>query len=136
MLRLSTNLQLSIFVVLFLISACTDKKDLVSQESGDPKVAKLKMPKGFKAERIYSPGENDQGSWVSMTFDNKGRMIACDQFGGMYRLEISPIGDTSKPKVEKLVIGSPDPADSATNRFGMGYAQGLLYAFNSLYVMV
>jgi putative heme-binding domain-containing protein len=136
MLRLPTNLQLSIFVVLFLMSACADKKDLVSQESADPKVAKLKMPKGFKAERIYSPGENDQGSWVSMAFDNKGRMIACDQFGGMYRLEIPPIGDTSKPKVEKLVIGKPDASDSGTNKLGLGYAQGLLYAFNSLYVMV
>src|SRR4029079_6625749 len=65
-----------------------------------------------------------------------GRMIACDQFGGMYRLEIPPIGDTSKPKVEKLVIGKPDASDSGTNKLGLGYAQGLLYAFNSLYVMV
>jgi putative heme-binding domain-containing protein len=136
MLRLSNYLQLSILIILFSISACSDRKDLVTQESADPKIAKLKMPKGFKAERIYSPGENDQGSWVSMTFDNKGRMIACDQFGGMYRLEIPPLGDSSKPKVEKLVIGNPDPSDTATNRFGMGYAQGLLYAFNSLYVMV
>jgi putative heme-binding domain-containing protein len=136
MLRLSNYLHLSILIILFSISACSDRKDLVTQESADPKIAKLKMPKGFKAERIYSPGENDQGSWVSMTFDNKGRMIACDQFGGMYRLEIPPLGDSSKPKVEKLVIGNPDPSDTATNRFGMGYAQGLLYAFNSLYVMV
>jgi putative heme-binding domain-containing protein len=136
MLRLPDYLQLSILIILFSISACSDRKDLVTQESADPKIAKLKMPKGFKAERIYSPGENDQGSWVSMTFDNKGRMIACDQFGGMYRLEIPPLGDSSKPKVEKLIIGNPDASDTATNRFGMGYAQGLLYAFNSLYVMV
>jgi putative heme-binding domain-containing protein len=136
MLRRTIYLQLSIFIILFSITACGDKKDLVSQESADPKIAKLKMPKGFKAERIYSPGENDQGSWVSMTFDNKGRMIACDQFGGMYRLEVPPTGDSSKPKVERLIIGKPNPSDSGTNRFGMGYAQGLLYAFNSLYVMV
>jgi len=136
MLRRFFYLQLLLLSILFSITSCRDKKDLVSQESADPKVAKLKMPKGFKAERIYSPGENDQGSWVAMTFDNKGRMIACDQFGGMYRLEIPPLGDSSKPKVEKLIVGNPDPSDSATNRYGMGYAQGLLYAFNSLYVMV
>jgi len=136
MLRRFFYLQLLLLSILFSITSCRDKRDLVSQESADPKVAKLKMPKGFKAERIYSPGENDQGSWVAMTFDNKGRMIACDQFGGMYRLEIPPLGDSSKPKVEKLIVGSPDPSDSATNRYGMGYAQGLLYAFNSLYVMV
>ena len=136
MLRRFFYLPLSALIILFSISACRDKKDIVAQESGDPKVAKLKMPNGFRAERIYSPGENDQGSWVSMTFDNKGRMIASDQFGSMYRLEIPPIGDSSKPKVEKLVIGNPSPSDTATSRFGMGYAQGLLYAFNSLYVMV
>ena len=136
MLRRFFYLPLSALIILFSISACRDKKDIVAQESGDPKVAKLKMPNGFRDERIYSPGENDQGSWVSLTFVNKGRMIASDQFGSMYRLEIPPIGDSSKPKVEKLVIGNPSPSDTATSRFGMGYAQGLLYAFNSLYVMV
>ena len=76
MLRRFSYLQLSVSIILFSTIACRDKKDLVTQESGDPKIAKLKMPGGFRAERIYSPGENDQGSWVSMTFDNKGRMIA------------------------------------------------------------
>ena len=124
--------------IIFSVISCRDKNDsnVVDQKSSDPKVNKLKLPAGFHAERLYSPGDNDQGSWVSMTFDNKGRMIACDQFGGMYRLTVPPVGDSSKPKVEKLVIGKPDPNDSATNKFGMGYAHGLLYAFNSLYVMV
>jgi putative heme-binding domain-containing protein len=85
------------------------------------------------AELLYSPGENDQGSWVAMTFDDKGRMITSDQYGFLYRLELPPIGSDStvKPKVEKLIVGNaPD------SLVGMGYAQGLLYAFNSLYVMV
>ena len=115
----------ALIIILFSLYACNDNKDkeLVTQESNDPKISKLKMPAGFQAERIYSPGENDQGSWVSMTFDNKGRMIACDQFGSLYRLNVPAIGDSAKPKVEKLVVD-------------LGYAQGLLYAFNSLYVMV
>src|SRR6476661_2295248 len=100
MLRLSSYLLFPIVIILFSITACNDKKVVAAQESADPKIAKLKMPKGFKAERIYSPGENDQGSWVSMTFDNKGRMIACDQYGGLYRLQIPAVGDSSKPKVE------------------------------------
>ena len=125
MLRRFSFAQLFIIIILFSLVACDGKEDkeLVTQESSDPKISKLKMPAGFKAERIYSPGENDQGSWVSMTFDNKGRMIACDQFGSLYRLSVPAIGDSSKPKVEKLVVD-------------LGYAQGLLYAFNSLYVMV
>src|SRR5688572_29292686 len=111
------------FLISFIAGCGRNEKQLVEQESSDPKISKLKMPAGFKAERIYSPGENEQGSWVSMTFDNKGRMIVCDQFGSLYRMNVPPIGDTLKPIVKKLDVD-------------LGYAQGLLYAFNSLYVMV
>jgi putative heme-binding domain-containing protein len=94
------------------------------------KADKLKLQPGFKAEHLYSPSESNQGSWVSMTFDDKGRMIASDQYGGLFRLKIPAIGSGSTtPTIEKLVI-------SKDTSVGMGYAQGLLYAFNSLYVMV
>lgn len=100
------------------------------------KTDKLKLLPGFKAEHLYSPSDNKQGSWVSMTFDDKGRMICSDQYGYLYRLEMPPVGSGSAPKVEKLMVGpAPAPGDTA-QRVGMGYAQGLLYAFNSLYVMV
>ena len=115
-----------------LLVACA-KKEEARQLTGNPKIDKLKLPDGFVAELIYSPGENDQGSWVAMTFDDKGRMITSDQYGYLYRLELPPIGSDStvKPKVEKLHVGNV-----ADTLVGMGYAQGLLYAFNSLYVMV
>ena len=119
-------------VVIAAVFAC-GKKEEGRQLTGNPKIDKLKLPDGFVAELLYSPGENDQGSWVAMTFDDKGRMITSDQYGFLYRLELPPIGSDStvKPKVEKLIVGSvPD------SLVGMGYAQGLLYAFNSLYVMV
>src|SRR5690606_2630550 len=49
----------------------------------------------------------------------------------LYRFEVPPIGaDSLTPKVEKMMIGTD------TEKLGMGYAQGLLYAFNSIYVMV
>ncbi len=119
-------------LLLILTFGCT-KKEEVRPLTGNPKLDKLKLPEGFVAELLYSPGENDQGSWVAMTFDDKGRMITSDQYGFLYRLELPPIGSdsTQKAKVEKLVVGNV--ADSLV---GMGYAQGLLYAFNSLYVMV
>ena len=116
-----------------LVFACGTKEQQGRQLTGNPKIDKLKLPDGFVAELLYSPGENDQGSWVAMTFDDKGRMITSDQYGFLYRLELPPVGsDTSaKPKVEKLIVGNiTEP------QVGMGYAQGLLYAFNSLYVMV
>lgn len=105
-----------------------------SEDKGpvDPKVAKLKLPDGFVAEHIHSPGENEQGSWVAMTFDDKNRLITADQYGFLYRLEIPEIGsDSLAPKIEKLIVGNVQEP-----QVGMGYAQGLLYAFNSLYVMV
>lgn len=103
----------------------------------DPKVEKLKLLPNFNAEHLYSPSESKNGSWVAMTFDNKGRMITCDQYGYLYRLTIPPIGsDSVKSKiiVEKLEIKLE--GDTSKAKIKMGYAQGLLYAFNSLYVMV
>ncbi|CAH0996135.1 hypothetical protein EMA8858_02265 [Emticicia aquatica] len=95
----------------------------------NPKIDKLKLQEGFKAEHLYSPSENGQGSWVSMTFDNKGRMITSDQYGFLYRLKIPAINSGStKPIIEKLKIGNDTTA--------IGAAQGLLYAFNSLYIVV
>ena len=68
----------------------------------DPKVANLKLPQGFKAERLYGPSDHGEGSWVSMTFDNKGRIIASDQYGYLYRLKVPAIGDTiNKTTIEK-----------------------------------
>ena len=100
------------------------------QGAENPKVDKLKLQPGFKAEHLYSISENHDGSWVSMTFDDKGRIIASDQYGGLYRLKIPAIGSGStQPTVEKLVISKDTSAK-------MGYAHGLLYAFNSLYVIV
>ncbi|WP_128544567.1 c-type cytochrome [Larkinella soli] len=103
----------------------------------NPKIDKLKLQPGFKAEHLYSPSENGQGSWVAMTFDDKGRMITSDQYGFLYRLEMPPVGSgNQKPKIEKLNIRLADGQMTNDAKVGMGYAQGLLYAFNSLYVMV
>ncbi len=114
---------------------------------GGPKLDKLNLLPGFRAEHLYSPSENGRGSWVAMAFDDRGRMITSDQYGFLYRLELPPVGsDTSaRPRIEKLNLPAPDSAklvasgkgpDSTVARIGLGYAQGLLWAFNSLYVMV
>ena len=59
-----------------------------------------------------------------MCTDPKGRLIVSDQNGGLFRVTPPPIGNTNtQAKVEKI------PAD-------IGEAQGLLWAFDSLYVMV
>src|SRR5262249_52416271 len=84
----------------------------------------LKVAKGFQVELLYSVPKDEQGSWVSMCVDPKGRLIVCDQYGGLYRVTPPAIGSKGQTiKIEKI------PVD-------IGEAQGLLWAFDSLYVMV
>ncbi|MBI5692352.1 MAG: c-type cytochrome [Verrucomicrobia bacterium] len=107
---------------------------------------------GFQVELLYSVPRNDQGSWVALTIDGKGRILASDQYGGIYRLTPPPIGTTTGTKVEKLDIdlnriavtaapGEPEikkarkAPDGRVERIETG-AHGILYAFDSLYVMV
>ena len=66
----------------------------------------LTLLPGFQAELVYEvPAQ--QGSWVALTPDPKGRLITSDQFGNLYRL--TPSKPTTPPKVEQLNI----EADSA-----------------------
>ena len=105
----------------------------INIDKDNPKIKKLRLTEGFSAEHLYSPSENNKGSWVAMTFDDKGRLITSDQYGNLYRLNIPKIGVPNvKTEVEKLQIGIGANIDT----LGIGYAHGLLYAFNSLYVMI
>src|SRR5436853_1345605 len=71
---------------------------------------------GFKVERLLDvPPE--QGSWVAMTFDGQGRLIVSPQEGSLRRLDLR----RQPPQVETLDVP-------------VGDAQGLLWAYDSLYV--
>jgi putative heme-binding domain-containing protein len=113
-------------------------KDAANEKEENPKISKLKLPADFKVDHLYSPSEHDHGSWVAMAFDDKGRLITSDQYGALYRLQLSPAGEDSIRSIERLDIGKTkaELADTTKAKVEMGYAQGLLYAFNSLYVMV
>jgi putative heme-binding domain-containing protein len=136
---------LSLFSIAICTISCNSGKekqastDTTSTKiSKDPKVARLKLPAGFNADHLYGPSEHDEGSWVAMTFDNKGRLIASDQYGALYRMTIPPVGDSvTKIKVERLNIpNAKGVVDTSKKDVSIGYAHGLLYAFNSLYVMI
>ena len=86
-------------------------------------VEKIKVAKDFKIELLYTVSKSKQGSWVSMTIDTKGRFIVSDQYGGLYRVTVPPAGQQGTVKIEEIAVD-------------MGHAQGLLYAFESLYVTV
>jgi putative heme-binding domain-containing protein len=84
-------------------------------------VENLTLLPGFKAELLYSVPKGSQGSWVSMTPDPKGRLYVSDQGGSLYR--VTPAKGEKPTQVEKVNLE-------------IGSAQGLLWAFDSLYVVV
>ncbi len=77
---------------------------------------------GFRVELLYSVPRNEQGSWVSMCVDDKGRLIASDQDGGLYRITPPPLGTSTPSRVEKINLD-------------IGHAQGLVHAWGSLYAV-
>ncbi len=88
-----------------------------------PPAEQMVASPGFKVERIYRVPK-EQGSWVALTVDHKGRLITADQYGGLYRMTLPPLAEAEVTTVEKLDV------------LGLGGAHGLLYAHDSLYVMV
>ena len=79
---------------------------------------------GFQVELLYTVPKDTQGSWVSLTTDNKGRLLASDQGNkGLYRITPPPIGSDKATRIEKLETG-------------LTASHGMLYAFDSLYVTV
>ena len=89
-----------------------------------PPAGRIKAPKGFQVDLIYSVPQSTQGSWVNMTVDPKGRLIASDQYGKLYRITL-PSPGTKVGKIDVAPIDVP-----------LGEAHGLLWAFDSLYVVV
>lgn len=117
------------YLIMISISCYQDLEPIISDKTENITVAS-----GFIVEHLFSPSDNEFGSWVSMTFDDKGRMIVSDQFGSLYRLLLPQIGeDSSKLEIERIHL---DSITDTTNKVDFGYAQGLLWAFDGLYVMV
>ena len=84
----------------------------------------LVVKKDFKVELLYSVPKDQQGSWVNLCVDPKGRLIVSDQYGPLYRITPPAVGGKAEDtKIEKLDLP-------------LGGAHGLLWAFDSLYVMV
>ena len=83
----------------------------------------IKVPDGFQVELLHAL-DDAEGSWVAMCVDGKGRLIASDAGGRMVRITPPPIGgDVKLMKMEPIALP-------------VGHANGLLWAFDSLYVMV
>lgn len=87
-------------------------------------VNRLTIKKGFLVERLYSVPKEKFGSWVVLCKDDKGRLLAGDQYGAIYRFKAPAPGKTLQDSdVEKIDLD-------------IGHAWGMCYAFDSLYVVV
>ena len=105
----------SAFLLLALISA-----RLVNAQTP---AEQLSVPPGFKVELLKSANAAREGSWVSMTLDDAGRLYISPQGkvpeGGIMRLTLDAQGHIAKTDWLKVDVGA---------------AMGMLWAFNSLYV--
>ena len=91
--------------------------------------SELELPDGFEAELLVSVPRARHGSWVSLCADDRGRLYASDQYGGLFRITPAPpstppaTGASGSTLVEEVDVE-------------LGEAHGLLWAFDSLYVVV
>ena len=93
----------------------------------------ITLPTGFDAEVVYTvPPE--QGSWVAMAFDPKGRLIVSDQDSqGVFRVTLPAVGaKDAAVRVESLPGFPYDPVPWGKRT--VGGALGFLWAFDSLYM--
>jgi putative heme-binding domain-containing protein len=92
---------------------------------------------GFQVEKLFTVPKEKLGSWVNITSDPKGRLIVCDQ-GTMSKEEREKRGewaDKGLCRVTPPPIGSNEPTKVENLDVKLTGAQGLLWAFDSLYVV-
>ena len=82
--------------------------------------SKIEVAEGFEVKQVYSVPGDSQGSWVALTVDDKGRLLAGDQNGGLFRITLKDGG-----------VSTVEPLD-----LEIGFVNGLTFAFGSLYAVV
>jgi putative heme-binding domain-containing protein len=108
-------------------------------QADEPKLVKdadtgIMLREGFDAELLYDIPE-EQGSWVAMSFDPKGRLVVSDQDDkGVFRVTLPQVGQTDKKVSVESLKGFPyEPINWGKRR--VGGALGFLHAFDSLYMV-
>ena len=116
--------KLAALILLSTIAVGDDGKTVLDPDT------QITLPVGFDAELLYSV-PTEQGSWVAMAFDPKGRLVVSDQDDkGVFRVTLAK--DGAPLSVESLK-GFPYVPIKWGKRT-VGGALGFLYAFDSLYM--
>ena len=110
--------------VLFLLFHACQNAEKTKEVAKTDKAIQFNLPDGFVLEDLYSPSDNNQGSWVALTEGPNQLMYACDQNGDIYSFQLPAAGEV----LDSTMVDSLD--------LDIGNAHGLLWAFNSLYVAV
>jgi putative heme-binding domain-containing protein len=87
-------------------------------------VTNIKTLPDFKVELLDSVPGGEQGSWVNLCTDDKGRIYASDQYGGLYRFNAPAPGQPLKPEDVQKVAAE------------IRGVNGMLFAFGALYLGV
>ena len=85
---------------------------------------RIKTLKDFKVELLYTVPKDEQGSWVNLCADPRGRLIVSDQIGQPVPRHASRASD---PKTSRRSSEFP---------IELGQAHGLLWVGDVLYVVV
>lgn len=107
---------------IFTMASCFTTACLAKEpRATDP--SHFKVADGFKVELLYSVPKDQQGSWVSMCVGPDENLIVCDQYGKLYSVTVPAPGEKGEVVVTPIDVQ-------------IGGAQGLIWAFDSLYVVV
>lgn len=82
--------------------------------------SEIHVPPGFQVELIYSV-PRQQGSWIAMCFDDRGRIYVCEQGKRLFRVTPPPFGQNVSAEVELV------SAQWAGDAQGMAFIKGHLY---------
>lgn len=112
---------------LFLVQS---ENQFVAEQTATP-VSAIVAPAGFQVQLLRS-ATPEEGSWISMTFDHKERLIFGRDDAGLMRLTLTSTenNDKSSTSVSLVENLTSDHADIAK----LKHCRGVLYAFDSLYV--
>jgi putative heme-binding domain-containing protein len=96
----------------------------IADENRATPVERIRLAKGFRVELLYSVPANEQGSWINLCTDGRGRILVSDQYGGLFRFPPPAAGASLDPKTIERVAEH------------IRAVNGMVWAFGALYVAV
>src|SRR6187200_1799215 len=80
------------FVAFLIVAGLLHLTPARADENRATPIERIKAAKDFRVELLYSVPAPQQGSWVNLCTDDRGRILVSDQYGGLYRFAPPPMG--------------------------------------------